>query len=449
MHARNLLFHKMYIVAAIFLYIQGLIIYNQGVLGNSNKSFEHQIRASLLVDHDKTVLPILGNGSLDVSFGMKISRLVKVDNKEQIVVLDTWVIQLWKNEFLKWKAQDFGGMTRVRFLPEEVWVPDISLFNNGDEGVTLAGGRTKFVTEVSVDHEGNCVWSGPATFKANCDLVINEWPLDSQSCQLGFGSFSYGIDKMKIKLFKDTKGGGQFTNRFVSSGDWDIKQIDSKIDLTDHGDCCPFEFSEVVYTLYMTRKPLYHLFYLTLPSSLLMILALTSFFIPVESGERVGFVTTILLAMIVFLLLIPSFLPETSDGVPMLGIGLQATMIIISLVLFANIFVLKVFFMEGTPPESVQNLFTFCRCKKGKAVQRIHTSNVDVQPTPPVIKLRASMNAIELSEQTAQRKTTPSGWEEKGEEITWQKVSVKLDHIFFVIFFLVSVLTYIITYLRL
>ena len=180
-----------------------------------------------------------------------------------------------------------------------------------------------------------------------------------------------------------------------------------------------------------------------------MILALTSFFIPVESGERVGFVTTILLAMIVFLLLIPSFLPETSDGVPMLGIGLQATMIIISLVLFANIFVLKVFFMEGTPPESVQNLFTFCRCKKGKGVQRIHTSNVDVQPTPPVIKSRSSMNAIELSEQTAQRKTTPSGWEEKGEEITWQKVSVKLDHIFFVIFFLVSVLTYIITYLRL
>ena len=62
---------------------------------------------------------------------------------------------------------------------------------------------------------GNCVWSGPATFKANCDLVINEWPLDSQSCELGFGSFSYGIDKMNLKLFKDTKGGGQFTSEYM------------------------------------------------------------------------------------------------------------------------------------------------------------------------------------------------------------------------------------------
>ena len=94
-------------------------------------------------------------------------------------------------------------------------VQTIFIHFSGDEGVTLAGGRTKFVTEISVDNEGNCVWSGPATFKANCDLVINEWPLDSQSCELGFGSFSYGINRMNLKLFKDTKGGGQFTSEYM------------------------------------------------------------------------------------------------------------------------------------------------------------------------------------------------------------------------------------------
>lgn len=85
---------------------------------------------------------------------------------------------------------------------------------SGDESVTLAGGRAKFVTEVSVDSNGNCVWSGPATFKANCELKINEWPFDSQSCELGFGSFTYGINRMNIKLFQDTKGGGQFTSKY-------------------------------------------------------------------------------------------------------------------------------------------------------------------------------------------------------------------------------------------
>ena len=237
-------------------------------------------------------------------------------------------------------------------------------------------------------------------------------------------------------------------DRFVSSGDWDITGINTKVDITDHGDCCPFEFSEIIYTLQMSRKPLYHLFYLTLPSSLLMILALTSFLIPVESGERIGFVTTILLAMIVFLLLIPSFLPETSDGVPMLGVGLQATMVIISLILFANIFVLKMFFMEGTPPKWVQNIFLCCG-KGAKATQRIQASNVDVETTPPVLKSRASMNAVELSEQAthAQGQNTPIGWEAHGEGVTWHKVSVKLDHMFFVIFLVISILTYALTYL--
>ncbi|KAL9951290.1 hypothetical protein ACROYT_G043928 [Oculina patagonica] len=421
----------------VLLCLQGL--YMNGVLGGSNRSFEHQIRQQLLTDYDKNVRPVLGNKTVEVAFGMKISRLVKVDTKEQTVILDTWVIQHWKNEFLVWEPNDFGGVSRVQFVPDEIWVPDISLFNNGDDSVTLAGGRTKFVTEVSVDNNGNSVWSGPATFKANCQLEIGNWPFDNQTCELGFGSYTYGVDRMDIKLFEDKSG--EFTNRFVTSGDWNIDEILPTIELTDHGDCCPFDFREVVYTLKMSRKPLYHLFYLTIPSIMLMFLALTSFLIPVESGERIGFVTTMLLAMTVFLLLIPSFLPETSDGVPILGVSLQATMVIISLVLFANIFVLKVFFMEGTPPEWVQNVFNLCNRKKRKSVQRIHVSSSEVQPP---VKSRTSVNAIELS--TSPTANSPRGWDEKEEEVTWQKVSIRLDHVFFLLFFLSALISYCVIY---
>lgn len=170
-----------------------------------------------------------------------------------------------------------------------------------------------------------------------------------------------------------------------------------------------------------------------------MFLTLPSFFIPVESGERIGFVTTMLLAMTVFLLLIPSFLPETSDGVPILGISLQVTLVIMALVLFANIFVLKVFFMEGTPPEWVQSVFNMC--KKKKSVQRIHACSSDIQP--PSVKSRTSVNAIELTPSTSV--STPRGWQEQ--QVTWQKVSVKLDHVFFVLFLLCAVISYCIIYI--
>jgi len=37
--------------------------------------------------------------------------------------------QDWTNEFLTWNASNYGGVDRVHFAPEEIWVPDIALFN--------------------------------------------------------------------------------------------------------------------------------------------------------------------------------------------------------------------------------------------------------------------------------------------------------------------------------
>ena len=54
----------------------------EGVFGASNQSFEHRIRAHLLENYDKTVRPVLGNKSVEVSFAMRISRLVRVVSGE-------------------------------------------------------------------------------------------------------------------------------------------------------------------------------------------------------------------------------------------------------------------------------------------------------------------------------------------------------------------------------
>lgn len=232
-------------------------------LGTTNSSWEHHIREDLLENYDRKVRPVLkGKKVVEVSFALRVSRLVKVDNQEQLVVLDTWVIQNWNNEFLTWNASQYDDVDRVHFDPSEIWVPDLALFNNGDDRINLAGGTSKFVTDVAVDSKGRCVWSGPATFKVNCEMRINDWPFDEQTCQLAFGSYTYGKNLLKIRLFKDNR---QFSTRFVRNGDWDITNITPSLNETDHGNCCPFKFSEVVYTLTMKRKYLYYMFYVFIP----------------------------------------------------------------------------------------------------------------------------------------------------------------------------------------
>lgn len=373
---------------------------------------------------------------VEVSFALRVSRLVKVDNKEQLVVLDTWVIQEWKNEFLTWNSSDYGDVDRVHFAPDEIWVPDIALFNNGDDEINLAGGISKFVTDVGVDSKGRCVWSGPATFKVNCEMEIDDWPFDQQMCQLAFGSYTYGKNLLKIRLFKDNK---QFSTRFVRNGDWDITNITPSLNETDHGNCCPFNFSEVVYTLKMERKYLYYMFYVFIPSVLLTILALSSFLIHVESGERIGFVTTILLAMTVFLLVIPSFLPVTSDGLPVLGVNLQATMILIAVILFANIFVLRVYFKEGTPPSWVEKLCNFLSFKKSLGATSRPSSVY-----PSAARSLATVAGVELN--NFSRGSSPLVKASIVPEFTWRRVSMKLDHVFFVVFIIISSITYAVTF---
>ncbi|XP_022809682.1 neuronal acetylcholine receptor subunit alpha-7-like [Stylophora pistillata] len=233
--------------------------------------------------------------------------------------------------------------------------------------------------------------------------------------------------------------------RFVESGDWEIKNITAEISTTDHGDCCPFNFSEVVYTLTMERKSLYYMFYLTIPSVLLTVLALSSFLIHVESGERIGFVTTVLLAMTVFLLVIPSFLPVTSDGLPILGVNLQASMIIIALVLFANIFVVRVYFKEGTPPGWIERFCDFCSIKKGKRVRKINVSRPDSGSSVAPGRSAVTVNGVEMTEPNHKNSTLDDRKDEEP-EYSWKRVAKKMDYMFLLLFLIIVAVAYIVTF---
>ena len=79
----------------------------------------------------------------------------------------------------------------------------LSFISSADDSINLAGGISKFVTDISVTFSGNCIWSGPATFKTICEMEVHEWPFDEQTCELSFGSYTYGNNLLRIRLFED------------------------------------------------------------------------------------------------------------------------------------------------------------------------------------------------------------------------------------------------------
>ena len=105
----------------------------------------------------------------------------------------------------------------------------------------------------------------------------------------------------------------------IRSGIWSIAEFNSSMKLVKFS-CCVEPFSEIRYTLKLRRLPQFFLLYLIFPCIAIIGLALLSFVIPPDGGERVGFGVTVILSFSVYLIVISDKLPEKSNKASLLGI---------------------------------------------------------------------------------------------------------------------------------
>ena len=106
---------------------------------------------------------------------------------------------------------------------------------------------------------------------------------------------------------------------FFSNGVWDFVSFSSTTSSRNFS-CCREPFSQIEYKFKLQRRPTFFLLYLIFPCIAIVILALLSYVIPPEAGERIGFGVTVILSFSVYLIVISDKLPEKSDSSPLLGI---------------------------------------------------------------------------------------------------------------------------------
>ena len=120
-------------------------------------------------------------------------------------------------------------------------------------------------------------------------------------------------------------------------------------------------------------------------------------------------------------------------------------MIIIALVLFANIFVLRIYFKEGTPPPWIEKLCDFLSIKKRKRVKQVHVSQpADGAHPADVVKSTASVAGIEMTESNRGSPALVERVEEL--EFTWRRVARKMDQVFLVVFVIASCIAHAVTF---
>jgi hypothetical protein len=128
---------------------------------------------------------------------------------------------------------------------------------------------------------------------------------------------------------------------FIESGEWEVESALLRNNLLKYYGPNKLPYPDVTLTLKIKRRPLYYCIYIVLPSALFSVLSLLSFILPTDNGERISLVNGILVANSVYILIVFSMLPVTSEAIPALGIYLTGNTILIVVCLCATCLSIK------------------------------------------------------------------------------------------------------------
>lgn len=105
-----------------------------------------------------------------------------------------WVKQKWYDYKLRWDPEEYGGVEMLYVPSEQIWLPDVVLFNNwdGNYEVTL-------MTKATLKYNGEVFWEPPAIYKSSCEMNVEYFPYDEQSCFMKFGSWTYNGAQVDLK----------------------------------------------------------------------------------------------------------------------------------------------------------------------------------------------------------------------------------------------------------
>ena len=211
----------------------------------------------------------------------------------------------------------------------------MSVYFSLDDAGNLAA---KIDTAVKIDHHGNTTWLAPIQLKSECKIDVNHFPFDHQVCDLQFGSWTYNWNLIDI----DPLSGQLNLSQLVPNPAWDIEEV---VVLKKVG-YFPEPYPYVVYRFVMKRRILYYLTNLIIPCIMISFLAFLSFCLPVQSGERIALVITMLLSMTVYMMLIFNFMPPSSEVIPLVSKFYLACIIEIALCLLATFLTIKWYYKE-------------------------------------------------------------------------------------------------------
>ncbi|VDP14830.1 unnamed protein product [Soboliphyme baturini] len=319
--------------------IKGLVFANE----NAKRLFD-----DLLNNYNKLRRPVRNpHDVLTILLKLRLSQIIDVHEKDQIMTTSVWLRQEWTDDQLMWDPNQYSGVSVLYVPAEMIWLPDIVLYNNADSNFNIT-----ITTKATLHHNGLVIWEPPAIYKSMCSINVEWFPFDEQTCHLKFGSWSYTSKELDLQHLD---GNVEYVmEKDERDNTWSNISVLWNGIAKRHGKaypaCCPATqtFIDITYYINLRRKPLFYTVNLVFPCVGISFLTILVFYLPSHSGEKISLCISILVSLTVFFLLLAELIPATSTALPLIGKYLLFTMVMVTLSIIVTVVVLNLHFRTPT-----------------------------------------------------------------------------------------------------
>ncbi|XP_048761173.1 neuronal acetylcholine receptor subunit alpha-10-like [Ostrea edulis] len=426
------------------------------VSSDDNGYFLASLHKSLFEgNYTSTIRPHCSERAVNVTIDVGLREIVDLSEKQETIKLKIWVRLNWEDCNLKWNTTDFGGISKMVVPYDKLWIPDVTLLEGINEIANMPGMKQY---RTLITNLGKVHYQFPTTVHMSCGMNIAKFPYDYQICTMTFGSWIHTFTGIEMFSKSDI---GNLTS-FINDQEWIVVRLQAA-KITELYNCCDEPFSSISYKLVIKHKATFYIITMILLFFALTILSIAGFVFPSNSGEKITFHMTILLAVTVFLLLIHDTFPSSSEFFPIIGIYFTITLLLmcLSCVMSAIVFYFHKL-GDKKMPEWVQkhlvNRLDRLLCKKNSEIGRGDNQNVIketsktgksnsafVDDSGTRVKGNENQNERKESEIPPTINTQNSGGDnsetkEKNENKKWEHLVIPLDRFFTVFYILVTTL---------
>lgn len=361
--------------------------------------------------YSKNIFPKYSNyEQVSVMMGLQLISINGFDEVSGILELVAKLKISWTDENLqRLYTPTYSSITEILVPQDEVWLPTITVYNSV-ESLKMVGDSSYHVRILPAI--GWIQWIPGLITKTSCSVDATYFPFDKQTCDITFTNWGYKESEVHLYSRDEVID----LSLFTQNEQWSL--AGSKISNFSKGDN-----SFITFSITLERQPTWFVLNMVLPIILIGLLTGLVFLMPVDDGERVGYIITAFLTFAFFLDMISSNLPHTSNPMALVVYYLTVMVYLSSASTIVTIMTLRIYEKSTDVPRWLKILVAILLARYCCPKKQISDEEM------------AGWAAPEKKEQSKRPDVfAPT------DNITYRLVALALDILFFVVFILVNMI---------